>query len=43
MNDAGQIEDKDYPKDYQPLDVLVGRVMEGQIIETIQTEEDKYE
>jgi hypothetical protein len=36
-------EDNNYPADYQPLDVLVARVMAGEIIEPIQTEEDKYE
>jgi hypothetical protein len=32
---------KEYPSDYQPLDVLVARVMDGEIIEEI--EEDGKE
>jgi|TARA_R110000796_G_scaffold37886_3_gene95755 hypothetical protein len=33
--------DKDYPADYQPLDVLVARVMDGEIIEPITKDEDE--
>jgi hypothetical protein len=32
--------DKDYPADYQPLDVLVARVMDGEIIEPITKDEE---